>query len=109
MKVKRVKVGIKDIKTALAEFAEAAELLEEGKPVRKESGVYFTSFEVFRKVLTPKRLELLHAIKAKKPSSLSHLARIVKRDIKNVAVDVDYLVQIGLIEKKEKQKEVIPL
>jgi predicted transcriptional regulator len=109
MKVKKVKVGIKDINTALAEFADAGERLEQGKLVHKENGVYFTSFEAFRKALTPKRLELLHAIKTGKPSSLSHLARIVKRDIKNVAVDVDYLAQIGLIEKKEKQKEVIPV
>jgi len=109
MKVKKVKVGIKDINSALAEFIGVSERLEQGKLVNKESGVYFTSFEAFRKALTPKRLELLHMIKTGKPTSLSHLARMVKRDIKNVAVDVDYLVQIGLIEKKGKQKEVVPI
>lgn len=109
MKVKKVKVGIKDVKTALAEFSEAGEHLEQGKLIKKENGVYFTSFEAFRKALTPKRLELLHVIKTGKPSSLSNLARMVKRDIKNVSVDVDYLAQIGLIEKKERQKEIVPV
>jgi predicted transcriptional regulator len=44
--------------------------IERGEKVKKETGVYFTTFEAFRKVMTPKRLELLHIIKTKKPSSL---------------------------------------
>jgi len=64
------------------------------KPV-KEPEIYFTSFEAFRKAMTPKRLELLHIIKAKKPSSINELARVAKRDIKNIAEDVKYLEQIG--------------
>ena len=67
MRVKRIKIGIKDVKTALKEFAEKAEAIERGKTVKKETGVYFTSFEAFRKRLTPKRLELLHIIKTRKP------------------------------------------
>jgi len=66
-----------------------------------ERGAYFTSFEAFRKALTPKRLELLHIIKAKKPSSINELARFAKRDVKNIADNVMYLEQIGLTQKKE--------
>jgi predicted transcriptional regulator len=108
MKAKKVKVGIKDIKSVLNEFVETGEALSRGKPIKKEVGVYFTSFEAFRKALSPKRLALLHAIKIEEPSSLSQLAKILNRDIKNVAEDVKYLVQVGLIEKKESNKEVIP-
>ena len=63
--------------------------------------LYFTNFEACRKALTPKRLELLHLIKIKRPCSINELARMAKRNVKNIAEDVKYLEQIGLIEKKE--------
>lgn len=109
MRVKKIKIGIKDLKTALEDFVKTGEAIERGEKVKKESGVYFTSFEAFRKVLTPKRLELLHTIKTRKPSSIHELARMAKRDVKNVADDVKYLEQIGLIEKKETDHKIAPV
>jgi predicted transcriptional regulator len=109
MKVKKIKIGIKDLKTALSEFVKTGEAIERGEKVKKETGLYFTSFEAFRKAMTPKRLELLHIIKIKRPSSINELARMAKRDIKNVAEDVKYLEQIGLIEKKEKDRKTAPV
>jgi predicted transcriptional regulator len=109
MRIKKIKIGIKDLKTALRGFAERADAIERGETVKKETGVYFTSFEAFRKILTPKRLELLHIIKIQKPSSINELARMAKRDVKNVADDVKYLEQIGLIEKKETDNKTAPV
>ncbi|MBI5213709.1 MAG: hypothetical protein HY957_10140 [Nitrospirae bacterium] len=109
MKVKRIKIGIKELKTALDEFVKTGKAVERGEKVKKETGLYFTSFEAFRKALTPKRLELLHIIKTKKPSSINELARLSKRDIKNVADDVKYLDHIGLIEKRESDKKTTPV
>ena len=109
MKVIKIKIGIKDLKTALEDFVKTGEAIERGEKVKKESGVYFTSFEAFRKILTPKRLELLHTIKTRKPSSIHELARMAKRDVKNVADDVKYLEQIGLIEKKETDHKIAPM
>jgi len=109
MRVKKIKIGIKDLKTALEDFVKTGEAIERGEKVKKETGVYFTSFEAFRKVLTPKRLELLHTIKTRKPSSIHELARMAKRDVKNVADDVKYLERIGLIEKKETDNKTAPV
>jgi len=108
MRVKKIKIGIKDLKTVLDEFVKTGEAIEKGKMPKKETGIYFTSFEAFRKALTPRRLELLHIIKTKKPSSINELARLAKRDIKNVAVDVKYLEQMGLVEIKETAHRSIP-
>ncbi|OGL43919.1 MAG: hypothetical protein A2W05_05830 [Candidatus Schekmanbacteria bacterium RBG_16_38_10] len=111
MKVKKVKIEIKSLKDIFDDVKETAKKLERGerlKPV-KEPEIYFTSFEAFRKALTPKRLELLHTIRIKKPSSLHELARITKRDIKNVAEDVKYLERIGLVEKKAENKKTTPI
>jgi predicted transcriptional regulator len=91
MRVKKIKIGIKNLKTALDDFVRTGEAIQQGEKVKKETGLYFTSFEAFRKALTPKRLELLHIIKTKKPSSINELARMAKRDVKNIADDVKYL------------------
>lgn len=40
------------------DFAKTAEAIKRGKKVKKESGVYFTSIEEFRRTLTPQRLGL---------------------------------------------------
>jgi predicted transcriptional regulator len=109
MKVRKVKIGIKDVETLLNEFGDAAASIEAGKKVKHERGVYFTNIQAFRKALTQKRLELLRAIKTEHPSSINHLARILQRDIKNVAADVRFLKQAGLIDtKKEASKEISP-
>ena len=78
MKVKRIKVGIRDLKSVLDDVVRTGEAIERRGSVAEEKGTYFTSFEAFRKALTPKRLELLHIIKAKKPSSINELARFAK-------------------------------
>lgn len=109
MKVKKVKIGIKSIEESLEEAKKTMRLIAQGDQVKKEVGVYFTSFEAFRKALTPRRLELLHLIKAKNPKSIKELAEIANRDMKNVSEDVKYLEQIGLVEKKDKEKEIRPV
>jgi len=111
MKIRKVRVGIKDLKTALNEFVEIGKAVEKGKPVKKEKGVYFTSVEAFRKAITPKRLALLKAIKTEKPSSVRQLSKIAERDVKNVSTDIKFLEQVGLVDIKrnnEAEKEIIP-
>lgn len=109
MKVKKIKVGVKDLKSVLDSFAKTGETIERGGKVAEEKATYFTSFEAFRKALTPKRLELLHIIKAQKPSSINELARFANRDVKNIADDVNYLERIGLIQKKETARKTTPV
>jgi predicted transcriptional regulator len=109
MKVRKIKVGIKSVKSILNDFVKTGEAIERGEKVRKETGTYFTSLEAFRKALTPKRMELLHIIKREQPSSINELARMAHRDVKNVADDVKYLEQIGLIEKKETKSRTTPV
>jgi predicted transcriptional regulator len=113
MKIKKVKVGIKDIKTALNEFVETGKSLQRGSIIKKDkdTGVYFTSVEAFRRALTPKRMEVLHTIRTRKPSSIHVLSRMLNRDVKNIAMDVKYLTQVGLVEKRrsnDEKKDITP-
>lgn len=101
MKVKTVEIGFRSVETALDDFVATGEAIMRGEQVKKREGVFFSDYEAFRKALTPKRLELLHAIKEGKPASIHQLAKLVRRDIKNVHDDVKYLSQVGLVELSE--------
>lgn len=110
MQVKQVKIGIRTVDDVLDNFAAAGEAIEHGEAVEKQhAGVYFTNLDAFRKALTQKRLELLHAIRKEKPTSIHQLARIVHRDIKNVSTDINYLAQIGLVELREQNNCLFPI
>jgi predicted transcriptional regulator len=90
IEIERLENGIKDFRSAWK--AAAA-----GKPVAPRQGTYFTSLEAARKVLTPKRLELLRAIRRHRPASISQLAQLLGRDFKNVHADVQALARYGLV------------
>ena len=47
--------------------------------------------------------------KARTPKSIKELAEMAKRDMKNISEDVKYLEQIGLLEKKDEEKEIRPV
>ena len=111
MKVKNIKLGIRSLDTAYAEWAETFEKVRKGRKVDKSQGIYFTSLEAIRKVLTEKRLELLRVIKEQEPDSVYELAKILKRDIKNVNDDLELLKDIGLVsitKAREGRGRVIP-
>jgi predicted transcriptional regulator len=106
MKVRKVKVGIRSVESSMEDFVKTTEALQRGETVKKESGVYFTSLEAFRKALTPQRLGLLRLIRVSAPASLHELARLAHRNIKNVSDDVRYLAQVGLVDLREGGKKV---
>ena len=111
MKIKRVKIGIKSLEDVLGNAREVMKKLKRGEKVKKESGIYFENLEAFRRALTQRRLEMLHVIKEKHPSSVYKLAKMLDRDIKNVNMDLEYLSEVGFVEikrSKEKRERVIP-
>jgi len=93
-------IEIRSLDDGLGGFRRTWEALERGKKVDRQGGTYFTSLEAARKILTPKRLELLRAIRQKSPRSIYRLARLVERDVKNVQGDVRALSELGLISLK---------
>lgn len=111
MKVKNVKIGIRSLEEALKEAGDVMEKLSKGEKVKRQSGIYFENLEAMRRVLTEKRLEILHTIKKESPSSIYGLAKILHRDVNNVTDDLNYLKELGLVhlrQKKEGRKETVP-
>ena len=108
MKAKNVHIGIRSVEEVLNDFVKTGEAIERGENVKAHKGIYFTNLDAFRKILTQKRLELLHIIKIEHPESITHLARLANRDVTNVADDVKYLSEIGLVEMKKIKRAHIP-
>lgn len=100
MKVKRLKVGVRTLKEGLQEFRDTLKTLKAGQKVPKRTGIYFVSVEAMRQVLTEPRLILLHTIRTRRPRSIAALAKLARRDFKNVRTDVKILSDLGLVELK---------
>lgn len=97
----RQEIQIRKLDDALQDFRETWKALEQGKGVTRRTGTYFTSLEAARKVLTPKRLDLMRAIRRDTPASLYRLAQLVGRDLKNVQEDVRLLASYGLVSLRK--------
>jgi predicted transcriptional regulator len=100
MKVKRLKVGVRPLEEGLQEFRNTLKALRAGQKAPKRTGVFFVSVEAMRRVLTEPRLTLLHAIRTRHPRSLAALAKLARRDFKNVRADLKILSDLGLVELK---------
>lgn len=107
MRIKRINLRIFDAKEALKKFAEKLSAARKGGTLAKEELLSFPTINAFRKIITEKRLELLHVIKQKTPCSVYELAKEVDRDLKSVNTDMSILKELGLVSLEETKKERI--
>ena len=101
MKIKKVIVEIRPLKESLKEFAEVFGKLRDREKVISKNGVGFSDVNSFRRFFSEKRMELLSIIKHKKPKSIYALAKIAKREYKNVHNDVKLFEELGLITMED--------
>jgi predicted transcriptional regulator len=94
---KTLTIKIKPVGEAMADFRHAFRTAKSDRRVTRREGVYFTSIEAARNLLTPSRLALLRAIRAKHPRSIYELAKTLERDFKNVQEDLRILERHGLV------------
>jgi len=102
-------ITIKSHEQTMAEFAGICDAVIRGESVTPEEPQYsFTSFEAFRKAMTPQRFALLKVIREKKPESIKELAAITGRDMKNISEDIKVLLEMDLIEMEKNGKNKAP-
>ena len=97
-----VTLGLSDRAAANVRFVEAIH----GKNLGN-----FISFEgpdILFKTLTLKRWEILQVLTGKKPVSIRETARLVGRDVKAVHGDITALLNVGILQKTEKNKINFP-
>ncbi len=79
-------------------FVDAWHRAEGGEPVSEEH-LTFVDWEAFSRTMTAKRLELLRHLHRNPQTSISALAKSLKRDYRRVHEDVEILSEAGLIER----------
>ncbi len=98
MKIKNVRLDIQSEDEFILEAKSAMKAAAKGKAITPQSVISFESLKTMRKFITDERLRILKSIKKNKPESIYALAKLLKRDTKNVSDDVHYLSELGLIE-----------
>jgi predicted transcriptional regulator len=102
-------ITIKPHEQTLRECVDIMEAVIRGEQVTPEEPRYsFTSFEAFRKAMTPQRYALLKIIREKQPESIKELATITGRDMKNISDDLRILLEMDLIEIEKHGKNKAP-
>ncbi|OGP88472.1 MAG: hypothetical protein A2156_03330 [Deltaproteobacteria bacterium RBG_16_48_10] len=111
MKIKNIKIAIKNEMELFDEVKEVWEKVRKKEKVKKHEAIYFENLEAMRKILTDERLRILKVIKTEHPASIYELAKKLRRDIKNTFDDVQFLARAGLVELKkttEARERTIP-
>ena len=107
MSVLIVRVG-ENVEASLARFGEALKTARAGRVVKPYAGVGFRSMAQFSEVFTPKRWELVEALKSSGPLTIYALAKHLDRHYRNVHKDVTALMQWTVIEKNDAGQVFVP-
>jgi len=97
--MKTVSFSVRPLSDVMDDFSETLEAARHGRRIPKgpREEVGFTSLEAVRNFLTRERLLLMRTIRTRHPDSLYALAKMVKRDFKNVQEDIRVLERHGLV------------
>lgn len=107
MKILEVKVG-EPVENSLAAFGDVLQSAMDGETVTPYCGIGFATMAQFGAVFTPKRWELVEALKTAGPISIYALAKSLNRHYRNVHKDVTALIEWTVIEKNEAGKVFVP-
>lgn len=108
-KKKELLVGLDGAKKVSEDFANAWKRAEKGLPPEEPvNRLHFEDMPTLFKYLSPKRFELLQHLRESGPLSIRKLAAQLKRDYKNVHMDVNDLIYVGLIEKNADEQLIVP-
>lgn len=102
MKAHIIIIKIKSLDNALDDFVDVAKKVKQGKKITPKKGTYVADVETARAIFTEGRLKIIQTLKEKSPKSIYELAKLLKRDFKNVYDDVTFLSQLGVLRIEEK-------
>jgi predicted transcriptional regulator len=110
MKLKEAVIVLEKIEITKKRWLKALK----GKPPTKYSGsenIIVGSAEMLAQVFSRSRIEILKSILTLKPKSVYELAKLLKKDYKNIYQDVRFLADLGLIELKKQgaRKTLVPI
>jgi predicted transcriptional regulator len=104
----KLHIEVQPAEAALARFGSALQSVMEGRTPRSYSGIGFENMAQFGEVFSPKRWELVEALKAAGPLTIYALAKCLNRHYRNVHRDVSILSDWLVISKDESGKVFVP-
>ena len=96
------------LKIAQARMLKHARKIDSGKTIEPLCEVSFARMAQMNEVFTPKRWELVEALKSTGAQSIYALAKHLNRHYRNVHQDVAALIEWMVIEKNEAGKVFVP-
>lgn len=102
-----VTVG-ESLRDAGARAAATMKALSQGKKVQPHFGVNFEQIGQMLAAFTPKRWELIAALRQAGPLTVAELARRLNRDYKNVHTDVNQLIEWMAVERSDDGRVNVP-
>ena len=106
-RILNVKVG-EPLESSLDRATQTMESLSRGDTPTPYFAVGFSDIGQFFAVFTPRRWDLIAALREEGPMTIAELARRLKRDYKNVHNDVTKLIEWQAVEKDEQNCVVAP-
>ena len=106
-RVLNVKVG-ESLRQAGARAAATMRAIERGQPVPPYFGVSFEQIGQMLAAFTPKRWELIAALRQAGPLTVAELARRLSRNYKNVHTDVGHLIDWMAVERCDDGRVCVP-
>ena len=104
----KLEIGYGGLKEAAAEFLRAAKALEKRARIRASDRLHFADLATLLKNLTAERWRIVEFVKANGPLSTYAVAQRLQRNYKNVHADVKRLVALGLLDKRDDGRLVVP-
>ncbi|MCU0791097.1 MAG: HTH domain-containing protein [Nitratireductor sp.] len=101
-------IEVQSAEAALARFGAALESMTKGRTPRAYTGIGFENMAQFGEVFSPKRWELVEALKEAGPLSIYALAKRLGRHYRNVYKDVSVLSDWLVVSKDEAGKVYVP-
>ena len=101
-------IEIQPAQVALNRFGTALEATLAGQPIESYCGVGFETMAQLGEVFTPKRWELVEALKTAGPLTIYALAKHLGRHYRNVHKDVTVLMEWTVIDKDEDGQVFVP-
>ncbi len=102
-----IKVG-NNLKSTLSQAQQTMEQLQVGEIPAPYHQVGFETMPQMLSVFTPKRWDVLACLREQGAITIAELARMLKRDYKNVHTDISSLMEWLAVEKDEKGRVFTP-
>ena len=102
-----VKVG-ESLEEAGERATQTLKMLQRGAVPAPCFGISFAKVGAMFAAFTPRRLELIAALRESGPLTVAELARRLKRNYKNVHTDVNHLIEWMAVERDEKGRVGVP-